>query len=70
MPDGVVLWTRLAPRPLEVGGGMKAEPVEVAWQIAEDEGMARVVQSGTATARPEWSHSVHVEVSGLRPGRW
>ena len=32
--------------------------------------MARVVQSGTATARPEWSHSVHVEVSGLRPGRW
>ena len=70
LPDGVVLWTRLAPRPLEVGGGMKAEPVEVAWQIAEDEGMARVVQSGTATARPEWSHSVHVEVSGLRPGRW
>ena len=49
---------------------MKAEPVEVEWQIAEDEGMARVVQSGTATARPEWSHSVHVEVSGLRPGRW
>lgn len=70
LPDGVVLWTRLAPRPLEIGGGMKAEPIAVAWQIAEDEGMARIVQSGTATARPEWSHAVHVEVTGLRPGRW
>src|SRR4051794_13871574 len=25
-PDSVVLWTRLAPRPLEVGGGAPAEP--------------------------------------------
>ena len=70
LPDGVVLWTRLAPRPLEIGGGMKAEPVAVSWQIADDESMTRVVQSGTATARPEWSHAVHVEVTGLRPDRW
>ena len=70
LPDGVVLWTRLAPRPLEVGGGMGAESVEVSWQIAEDEGMSRVVQSGTATARADWSHAVHVEVTGLRPDRW
>src|SRR5687768_13750102 len=28
-PDSVVLWTRLAPRPLEVGGGMPASPVKV-----------------------------------------
>ena len=70
LPDGVVLWTRLAPRPLEVGGGMGAEPVEVSWQIADDEGMSRVVQSGTATARADWSHAVHVEVTGLRPDRW
>ncbi len=27
-PDGVVVWTRLAPLPLE-GGGMPPEPVEV-----------------------------------------
>ena len=69
-PDGVVLWTRLAPRPLENGGGMPPEPVEVAWQVAEDEAMTRVVQRGTATARPAWAHAVHVEVEGLRPDRW
>ncbi|MBL9206538.1 MAG: alkaline phosphatase D family protein [Opitutaceae bacterium] len=69
-PDGVVLWTRLAPRPLEPGGGMTPEPVEVAWQVAEDEGMGRVVAQGTATAQFAWAHSVHVEVEGLRPDRW
>ena len=69
-PDGVVLWTRLAPRPLEPGGGMTAEPVEVAWQVAEDEGMTRVVRAGTATANAAWGHAVHAEVDGLRPDRW
>jgi len=69
-PDGVVLWTRLAPRPLEPGGGMRPEPVEVAWVVADDEALTRVVASGTAVANPAWGHSVHVEVSGLRPGRW
>ncbi len=33
-PDGVVLWTRLAPEPLVPGGGMPAAPVEVAWELA------------------------------------
>ncbi len=69
-PDGFVLWTRLAPRPLEAGGGMPSEPVEVAWQVAEDEAMARVVRRGAAVASPDWAHSVHVEVDGLRPDRW
>lgn len=69
-PDGFVLWTRLAPRPLEGDGGMAPEPVEVAWQVAEDEAMTKVVAKGTAVATPEWGHSVHVEVQGLRPERW
>src|SRR5688572_27441740 len=30
-PDGMVLWTRLAPIPLE-GGGMPPESIEVAWE--------------------------------------
>jgi alkaline phosphatase D len=68
-PDGMVLWTRLAPLPLE-GGGMPAGPVEVAWLIADDEALTKVVQQGTVVARPEWAHSVHVEVSGLKPDRW
>jgi alkaline phosphatase D len=67
--DGVVLWTRLAPKPLE-GGGCPAEPIAVAWQVAEDEQMTKVVQQGTTVANPQWAHSVHVEVSGLRPDRW
>lgn len=69
-PDSVVLWTRLAPRALEPGGGMPPESFEVSWQIAEDEGMARVVRSGTAVANPQWGHSVHVEAEGLQPARW
>ncbi len=69
-PDGMVLWTRLAPRPLENGGGMMPEPVQVGWEIAEDEALSRIVQRGTATASPAWGHSVHVEVAGLRPDRW
>lgn len=70
LPDSIVLWTRLAPRPLEPGGGMDPQSVAVSWQIAEDETMTRVVQSGTTTARADWSHSVHVEVEGLRADRW
>ncbi len=68
--DGFVLCTRLAPRPVEGDGGMAPEPVEVAWQVAEDEAMSKVVAKGTTVATPEWGHSVHVEVQGLRPERW
>jgi alkaline phosphatase D len=68
--DGVVLWTRLAPRPLEASGGMPQQPISVRWRVATDERMRRVVRSGTATALPELGHSVHVEVEGLEPARW
>lgn len=67
--DGMVIWTRLAPQPLQ-GGGMEPVPVEVSWQVAEDEGMSKIVRQGKAIATPEWGHSVHVEVEGLRPDRW
>ncbi|WP_241683087.1 alkaline phosphatase [Actinomadura sp. J1-007] len=72
-PDhaGFVLWTRLAPRPLaEDGlGGMPAAAVPVRWEVSSDERFKRVERRGTATARPESGHSVHVELDGLRPGR-
>src|SRR5213595_1187010 len=35
LPDGIVLWTRLAPKPLD-GGGMPAAIVDVGWEIARD----------------------------------
>jgi alkaline phosphatase D len=68
-PNGFVLWTRIAPDPLAEGSGMPDRPVEVTWQVAADEGMAKVVRQGTATAHPELGHSVHVEIEGLDPAR-
>ncbi|HSL21863.1 MAG TPA: alkaline phosphatase D family protein [Vicinamibacterales bacterium] len=63
VPDGVVLWTRLAPDP-----GLPRE-VAVRWEVAEDERFRRVVQSGSSPAPAELGHSVHTEVTGLRPAR-
>src|SRR5690606_26949425 len=69
LPDGVVLWTRLAPEPLGEHGGMPMLAVEVDWQVAEDRSFTRIVREGVELARPELGHSVHVEVGGLRPAR-
>jgi alkaline phosphatase D len=66
---GFVLWTRLAPKPLE-GGGMPNENVEVRWEVASDDAMKQVVRSGTAIATPQLAHSVHVLVDALEPDRW
>ena len=69
-PDGVVLWTKLAPKPLDPDGGMPPEAVEVGWEIAEDEAFTKVVDSGKVAADPKWGHSVHVELTSLKPDRW
>lgn len=69
LPDGVVLWTRLAPVPLN-GGGMLLENVVVRWEVALDENMKKVVQKGKALTTPELAHSVHVDVRGLKPECW
>jgi len=71
LPDGVVLWTRLAPEPLAAdgSGGLPPETYGVRWEVAEDEAFARVVRRGAAEAGPQLGHSVHVEVDGLLPGR-
>lgn len=70
-PDGIVLWTRLAPDPLAEDGraGMDDREVEVRWQLAADEGFRRIVRSGTAIAVADEGHSVHIELNGLTPGR-
>ena len=67
-PEGVVLWTRLAPEPLD-GGGMPAANLEVGWEVARDATFRSIAQKGMAIARPELGHSVHVEVNGLDAGR-
>lgn len=66
----VVLWTRLAPKPLQPDGGMKQDAVEVRWEIAEDEAMTKVIQTGTSLATPQLGHSVHATVRGLKSNRW
>ena len=69
LPDGFVLWTRLAPEPLAPGGGLPPENISVSWVVATDPDLKRIVRSGTASATPELAHSVHVELRGLEPGR-
>jgi alkaline phosphatase D len=69
LPASVVLWTRLAPAPYQPDGGMPAERVDVDWEMAEDEAFSKLAAKGTATAHPEFHHTVHVEADGLQPGR-
>lgn len=67
---GGVLWTRLAPRPFEPDGGMDGMRTAVDWEVSDDEQFKNVVKKGRATAAPELSFSVHVDVNGLQPDRW
>lgn len=67
-PDGVVLWTRLAPEP-GLPEALGSAVIPVGWRVAADDRMRRVVSRGVAIASPELAHSVHVEVCGLLPGR-
>ena len=69
LPDGIVLWTRLAPDPLN-GGGLPPAAIEVRWEVAHDAGFRDIVRHGRALAEPRYAHSVHVEVEGLAPARW
>jgi alkaline phosphatase D len=69
LPGAVVLWTRIVPDP-PFNLTLPPLPLAVRWEIAEDEGFRRIAAQGVATALPELAHSVHVDVSGLRPDRW
>ena len=68
-PDGFVIWTRLAPDPLQDHGGMVMAPLPVSWEVGADEQLHEIVAHGSEIARPELAHSVHVEVAGLQPDR-
>src|SRR5215208_2460439 len=66
-PTGVVLWTRLAPNPLAVGGGMPPEPFEVRYELSQDEDFHAIVRKGSIVALPDEAHSVREEIEGLGP---
>jgi alkaline phosphatase D len=67
-PDGIVLWTRLAPDPVDPTS-LGRRTIPVGWRVATDAGMRRVAARGTAAAVADLAHSVHVEVQGLEPRR-
>jgi alkaline phosphatase D len=67
-PDGVVIWTRLAPEPLN-GGGMPAGVALVRYRVCADAQMRRTVRDGVFEATDEFGYSVHVRLRGLEPGR-
>ncbi|MCF5923839.1 alkaline phosphatase D family protein [Xanthomonas perforans] len=70
LADGFVLWTRLAPRPLDPDGrgGLRAA-VPVRWQVASDPQMRTIVRQGETIASPVWGHAVHVELTSLAADR-
>ncbi|HEY6738771.1 MAG TPA: alkaline phosphatase D family protein, partial [Actinopolymorphaceae bacterium] len=72
LPDAVVIWTRLTTAPTEPDLGMSGQGViPVEWRFAttpaalDDDPLA----AGTVAARPEHAWAVHVDVTGLDPGR-
>ncbi|MFB6889211.1 alkaline phosphatase D family protein [Kitasatospora sp. NPDC056327] len=70
LSDAVVLWTRLAPRPLEPGNGLPpAGVVRVDWEIARDDRFRKVARRGTAKAYAEFNYTVHVDADGLDADR-
>ena len=67
-PDGIVLWTRLAPDPLN-GGGLGTESYRVRFEVAADPRFRRIVHRAHTRVGPEEVHTVHADVTGLRPER-
>jgi alkaline phosphatase D len=65
-PDAgsVVLWTRLAPDPLN-GGGLRQHRVPVDIEVALDPGFINVVRRGRRLARREDGHVINLRVGGL-----
>lgn len=68
LSDGFVIWTRLCPQVSKADGGLPGSQT-VIWEVADDEGFTNIVKRGETIASEQWSHSVHVEVDGLRPLR-
>ncbi len=68
-PNSVVLWTRLAPAPLEAQGGMPDQAITVRWELAHDEQFSRIAQQGEMVTDAQRAHTVHVDVRGLASDR-
>src|SRR3546814_11495403 len=52
-PDGFVIWTRLAPRPLDEHSGMHAARIPVRWEVAADEACTSTCRGGANRAKTD-----------------
>ncbi|WP_374384695.1 alkaline phosphatase [Dongia sp.] len=75
--DGFVLWTRLAPDPLDPDpaspGGLSLRHhrpgIELGYEIARDPEFRQIERRGTALAEAAYAFSVHLDVKGLASDR-
>ncbi|MFN3609764.1 MAG: alkaline phosphatase D family protein [Hyphomonas sp.] len=67
-PESVILWTRLAPDPLN-GGGMSPGKAEVRVRVARDAAMRDIIRDELVATSDAKAHSVHYKAEGLEPGR-
>lgn len=65
--DGFVIWTRTTLQGLVTD--RPHEAVDVIWEVATDQAMRNVVQSGVTQSLPALGNAVHVELRGLPSGR-
>jgi len=65
-PNGVVLWTRLM---TDTSQSIESDAIPVTLEIATDERMRSIAHRSTHYATSEWAHSVHAEITGLKPNR-
>ena len=62
LSDRVILWTRVIPQKAN-------DTLTVFWQVATDQGFARVVASGQTTASAGSDYTVKVDATGLQPNQ-
>jgi len=62
LADRMMLWTRVTPR-----AASATESVSVRWRIATDDGLRRIVASGTVETAAGRDYTVKVDATGLQP---
>ena len=68
--DSVVLWTRLAPDPLNGGGMGSVGDLSISLEVATDFSFTNIIQSTQVVAEARYAHSVHHVITGLQPSTY
>src|SRR5689334_24957891 len=70
LPTAVVLWTRVTPTAAATPGSGKGPDVSVVWEVATDRAFRDVVRRCRFATGAHRDHTVKLDATGLRPGRW